>query len=340
MKSRVAAAALWLAAFSALAAEPVPVIFDTDMDSDCDDAGALAMLHALADAGEVRILATVCSARHKWSAPCVEAINRYYGRPDLPIGVPRGRDTGSKIGSKYAQTIAKEFPGRIASYDEAPAATAVYRKVLAAEADGSVVIVTVGDVTNLRDLLETPADALSPLAGPELVKRKVRRWICMGGGYPEHLDPAVYGNFKTDPQATVAAVRDWPGTIWFSGEGEDLKTGQGLRETPATNPVRRIYEIYLGKAPSRPSWDQLTVLYAVRPEAPYWKLHTTGYNHIFENGTNQWRETPDKDHVLIGVDPANRPAVRDVIEALMTRAPANPAKSTGTDAATPKDEKR
>jgi len=53
------------------------IIFDTDIDTDCDDAGALAVLHALADNGEAEILATVVSTRYPYSAPCVEAINRY-----------------------------------------------------------------------------------------------------------------------------------------------------------------------------------------------------------------------------------------------------------------------
>ena len=302
--------------------DPVPVLFDTDMDSDCDDAGALAMLHAMADDGEVKILATVVSARHRWSAPCVEAINRYYGRPDLPVGVPRGRDTGSKIGSKYAKTIAEEFPGKIRSYDDAPAATEVYRKILAGLPDAGAILVTVGDVTNVRDLLETAPDAHSSLDGRELVRKKIRRWVCMGGRYPEHLDPKVYGNFKTDPQATVAAVRDWPGTIHFCGLGEEIKTGRGLRETPENNPVRRVYELYLGKTPTRPSWDQTALLFAVRPDAPFWKLRTTGYNHIFDNGTNQWRDEPDKNHVLIEFAPGVEAKVQETIEALMVRPPA------------------
>ena len=54
----------------------VGIIFDTDMDTDCDDAGALAILHALADRGEAEILATVVSSRYPWSVPCVEAIDR------------------------------------------------------------------------------------------------------------------------------------------------------------------------------------------------------------------------------------------------------------------------
>ncbi len=320
LKSAALLASLLLPA--ARADDPVPILFDTDMDSDCDDAGALAMLHALADAGEVKILATVVSARHRWSAPCVEAINRYYGRPDLPIGVPRGRDTGSKIGSKYAQKIAEEFPGKIKSYDDAPASTEVYRRILAKLPDQGAVLVTVGDVTNVRDLLETGADAHSPLPGKELARKKIRRWICMGGRYPEHLDPKVYGNFKTDPQATVAAVRDWPGTIHFCGLGEDIKTGKGLRELPANNPVRRVYELYLGKAPTRPSWDQTALLFAVRPDALFWKLRAIGYNHIFDNGTNQWRDEPDKDHVLIEFAHGVESKVQETIEALMVRQPA------------------
>jgi hypothetical protein len=69
---------------------PVKIIFDTDMDTNADDAGALAMLHALADAGEVEILATVVSSHYPFSAAVVDVINTYYGRPDLPIGVPKG----------------------------------------------------------------------------------------------------------------------------------------------------------------------------------------------------------------------------------------------------------
>jgi hypothetical protein len=301
---------------------PVPVVFDTDMDTDCDDAGALAMLHALADRGEVRILATVVSSRYAWSAPCVEAINRYRGRPDLPIGVPKGEGASTRRGSRYARKIAGEFPGRLKTNDDAPDAAAVYRRVLAAEPDRSVTIVTVGYLTNLRDLLATKPDAHSPLAGPELVRRKVARWVCMGGRYPEHLDPGVYGNFKPDPAAAVAAVRGWPGTIHFSGRGSKVLTGKGLRDTPAKNPVRRVYDLYLGKKPTRPSWDQVALLFAVRPDAPHWQLRTDGYNHLFENGTNQWRAEPDKDHVLIDFAPDARERVQETIEALMVAPPA------------------
>lgn len=56
-----AVAGSMLAASIALT-EPVRVIFDTDMYTDYDDAGALACLHMLADA-ECEILATVACTR-------------------------------------------------------------------------------------------------------------------------------------------------------------------------------------------------------------------------------------------------------------------------------------
>ena len=41
--------------------QPVPVILDTDIGPDYDDVGAMAVLHALADAGEARPLAVMSS---------------------------------------------------------------------------------------------------------------------------------------------------------------------------------------------------------------------------------------------------------------------------------------
>lgn len=67
-------------------AEPVKIIFDTDMIQDFDDVGAMACLHALADAGECEILATISSTRGNASVGAVEIINHYHGRPDIPVG--------------------------------------------------------------------------------------------------------------------------------------------------------------------------------------------------------------------------------------------------------------
>jgi hypothetical protein len=310
---------IWTLALLQSASGQVRIIFDTDMDTDCDDAGALAMLHALADAGDVEILATVVSSKYAWSVPCVAAVNTWHGRPDLPIGCPKGDGAPTNRGSRYARTIAEEFPATLKTNEDAPNAVAVYRQVLSAQPDRSVVVVSVGYLTNLSDLLSSRTDEHSPLDGVAIVERKVRSWICMGGGYPERLRHGNWGNFMPDPKSTVDAVARWPTPIHFSGLGTKVQTGKGLRQTSADNPVRRIYELYLGERLTRSSWDQVALLYAVRPEAPFWRIQTTGYNHIFPNGTNQWRKEPDKNHNLVTFIPEAREVVTAIIEELMTR---------------------
>ena len=45
--------------------KPVAVIFDSDMGPDYDDVGAIALLHAFADSGYIKILATVASTKYE-----------------------------------------------------------------------------------------------------------------------------------------------------------------------------------------------------------------------------------------------------------------------------------
>jgi hypothetical protein len=144
----------------------------------------------------------------------------------------------------------------------------------------------------------------------------------MGGRYPRHLDPKVFGNFKTDPAAIVEAARDWPLEVVFCGLGDDTLTGSRLKETSPENPVRRAYELYLGKAPDRPSWDLIATLYAVRPEVTIWRLHKGGHNHIFPNGTNEWRDEPDSPmHRLLLLADGAEVELRTTLDELIIQPP-------------------
>src|SRR6266545_2578784 len=68
---------------------PVAVIFDSDIGPD-DDVGAITLLHAFADKGEAKILATVASNKYPNAAAVLNVFNTYFKRPDLPVGVPKG----------------------------------------------------------------------------------------------------------------------------------------------------------------------------------------------------------------------------------------------------------
>ena len=67
-------------------AESVRLILDTDLGPDYDDVGAMALMHALADSGQVQILATLSSNADERVVPCIEVINAYFNRPEIPVG--------------------------------------------------------------------------------------------------------------------------------------------------------------------------------------------------------------------------------------------------------------
>src|SRR5262249_29831544 len=66
---------LCLAAACLAAAQPLPVVFDTDMGNDVDDALALALLHSLESRGECRLVAVTVTKDNPWSAPFVDLVN-------------------------------------------------------------------------------------------------------------------------------------------------------------------------------------------------------------------------------------------------------------------------
>ncbi|MCA9100742.1 MAG: nucleoside hydrolase [Planctomycetales bacterium] len=295
--------------------EPLPVIFDTDIQGDVDDVGALAVLHALADRGEVKILGMGVSALHPSSAPCLDAFNTFFGRPDVPIGVNKG--DGFLRDSKYNEQIAAEFPHNLASANDAPDAAQLYRKLLADADDQSVVIISVGQLSNLSTLLDTPPDQHSELNGSDLVHAKVRAWVCMGGKFPQGKE----ANFYHHGPAAQHAVEHWPTPIVFSGFeiGHRVMTGAGLKALPETNPVRRAYELFNG-AQDHFSWDQTAVLFAAReldaPQGQFWDSEATGSCRIDADGTNRWDAETDRPHTYL-VEKAPPAEVATVIEQLM-----------------------
>lgn len=322
---------------TAAPAPPVKIILDVDLAEDVDDAGAVALLHALADRGEAEILALLISSKNEWVGPCLDAINTWYGRPNLPIGYQRGhvygyrntKDPDRETGSRYAEKVARALPHDLRRSSDAPEAAALARKILAAQPDGSVTFVTVGFLTNMKELLDSGPDTHSPLSGEALVKQKVKQWVCMGGIFPQGKFPDGGGEYNVmwDTIASVRAINDWPTPIVFSGFeiGVRLKSGARLAETPESNPVRAAYLHYHGLK-DRESWDQSAVLFAVRGARDYWDLSEPGLclmHARVSHGYNEWIPTPRKEHrYLLEKMPVDQ--LSRVIEDLMIAPPRKP----------------
>ncbi len=319
-------------------AQPVRVILDTDLGPDADDAGALAVLHALADLGEAEVLGVACGTTSPWCAPAADAINTYYGRPDLPVGTNKGEGPagGSEAwyGDAFNGYLAGHFPNDTRHAEYAEDAVALYRRLLAEAPDSSVAVVAVGPLTNLRHLLESAADGHSPLSGRDLVARKGRALTVMGGAYPEGAE----SNFMGDPDAARAVADGWPTPVVFAGYevGEEVLTGARLwEEAPEDNPVRAAYHLWdlhfarrftpefdpeAGIWPHS-SYDPIAVLAAVRDPHDYWDAVATGHNAVAADGSNAWRDAPDRDHAYL-VERTARADLGRLLDDLMAAPPA------------------
>ena len=282
----------------------VKIIYDTDIGGDCDDAGTLAMLHRLCDAGECELLAVTACYASPYVAGCIDAINRYYGRI-VPVGI--NYSVKNEKPGVYARAICEKFPNSYPAESYAadgsfPDSCRLLRKLLSEAEDNSITLVATGDFTTLGDLVKSEPDDISPLNGSTLIEKKILRTVVMGGRFfatwpmpiivDEKITVIAEWNVRGDISAAKIVCDKWPGELVFSSYeiGLYCVTMAGFSENgPEDNPVRLAYQLHpRGRVRGRESWDQTAMLYAVRPDAGYWNLHPYGRIVVADNGVTTW----------------------------------------------------
>lgn len=294
------------------------IIFDTDMGPDFDDIGAIAILHALADSGECRILATVSCNAHPSIAPTIELLNRYFGREGLPVAAAVQGAPNLTAPNNWNDRLINIFAPDIRA-SEYPDAVNVYRRILASQPDNSVTIVTVGFLSNISAFLDSQPDEYSKLNGVDLVKAKVKQLVAMAGIFPEGREFNVYEHTL----ASINTFNKWPKRILFSGFeiGIEIHTGDRVAKQGGDSPVADGYAYSLKtyfdtEKDSHASFDQTAVLIAIRKPEEYFYVHGPGKLVVREDGSNIWDPTADADHYFISHKyPYN--FVAETIEALM-----------------------
>lgn len=306
------------------AAEPVKIIFDTDMGPDFDDVGAITILHALAAKGECEILATMASDGYPTIAPTIEVFNRYFKKPNIPIGVPGPEAPNFSCPNHWNDSLVVKYLPKPKTNKDYPSATEVYRKVLAAQKDNSVTIVTVGFTSNLADLLKSGPDQYSKLSGKELVAKKVAKWVAMAGSFPEGSE----FNVNQHAKASAYVFENWPTPILFSGVeiGMKIMTGhkvstQGTKGSPVQWAYQYCLATYEGKqSKNRNSWDHTAVLCAIRNPEKYFYVVNNGTFVCNADGSNTWDADKDSKHsFLVHKYPYQK--IADVLDDLMLYEP-------------------
>ncbi|MFI4912832.1 MAG: nucleoside hydrolase [Sedimentisphaeraceae bacterium JB056] len=286
---------------------PTPIIIDTDLGNDIDDALAIAIAHYLDNAGECELIGVAVNKDNKYSPAMVDVLNTFYGKGNIPIGsVSKGKtpedgpflknivESTNESGYKYGRSCSDY---NLDSVD-------MYRKLLSESDNASVNIVSIGFMTNLARLLASKPDSYSPLTGVELVAEKVNLLSIMAGNFTkEALESKdikfAEFNVKHDIESSIFVCENWPGDILFSG----LEVGSAIMYTAEAiyndygwavdHPVVEAYKMYLEMPYDRQTWDLTSVLCAVRDPLEYFDLSERGKVTVDNRGVTSF--TPQKD---------------------------------------------
>ena len=305
---------------------PRKIIFDTDIGFDCDDAGALALLHRLCDKGEAELIAITACYDSPFVAGCIDAINRYYGRP-VPVGVLHGIQKAVDDHPVYSPTLCREYPNAFPPEKAAENAVALLRRTLYQAEDHSITFVITGSLATANALLQSQPDNICPLSGAELIDLKIEKSVVMGGRFYESWpDDIVFDdgfivtwewNIKADVPAAQTVCRNWPGVLIFASYEIGLpciSMQHYCEKAPQNDPVRRAYQLH-GSTEGRSSWDQTAVLEAVRP-GQYFRQQPRGTISIDSEGVTRYQESTTGLHTYL-IPITDNTALAQVIDGLV-----------------------
>ncbi len=310
------------------------IIFDTDISGDVDDVLALAMLHTLADRNECELVAVTISKINPLTGPFTDAVNTFYGRPDIPIGVTR---EAQRRESKYLKLVQARddgnwrYPHDVVENNAIPDAVALLRKKLTEADDMSIVIVQVGLATNLADLVESKADAISPLNGKDLVRQKVRLVEVMAGAFVpiDGNDHYLEANVRNGIDSMQRFADTWPDDVPVIWSGFEIGIAVTYpRESIARDfgylqhhIVREAYLLHSGPDHDRPCWDLTSVLHAVRQKDDYFGLSESGRVRVEDDGFVAFEPIANGRDRYLTINDQQIPVVREALRTLVSQPP-------------------
>jgi len=297
---------------------PVGIIFDSDIGNRIDDILALALLYGFDGKRETRVVSVSVTKSNLKAAAFCEAVGRFYagavsgafsavGRT-LPVGLatdgnmPEDMPLFTVPLAKVNAEGAPVYSHGIEKLNDTAEPTPLIRNAFTAQHDQNCIVVLAGPATNLVKVLDLPGVK-------DVISKKVRFLSLMGGAFPQG-GPEF--NIKSDVPAARKLFAEWPTPIVASGYevGEALHFPASSIETdfswsPA-HPVVDACRAYKPMPYDAPTWDMTAVLYAVRPEANYFKLSEPGTIGVLDDGRTKFSPSPGAKHRYLILDPSQK----------------------------------
>lgn len=312
--------------FCSYAQEPVTVIFETDMGNDIDDALALDMLYKYQDKGLADIALISVNKRYGPAVPFIRLMNSFYGYGDIPVVIG---DTLALPDQKlkdgpYTQKVISSGLFPVRTETGCDDAVKKYREILSAAKDGSVVIISVGFMTNLQRLLQSGPDETSDMTGQELVANKVRILSLMGGCFNSSTRREF--NVRFDVLSARYVFDNWPTDIivspWELGARIFFRAEvlQSLRYA-SPHPLDVAYRNFLQMPYDRECWDLTSVIAGV--DGCNGQFHTSrkGHVEVSDDGVTVFVPDPDGKVTVLSVPEDRRKDLETFIENMISITP-------------------
>ena len=297
---------------------PVGIIFDSDLGNRIDDTLALALLYGFDGKREARVVSVSITKSNLKAAAFCEAVGRFYAGAVSGAFSAAGRTL--QVGLATDGRMAEDTPlftvplakvtadgtpvysHGIEKLNDTAEPTPLIRNAFTAQHDQNCIVVLAGPATNLVKVLDLPGVK-------DLISKKVRFLSLMGGAYPQGRPEF---NIKSDIPAAGKLFAEWPTPIVASGYevGEALLFPASSIEkdfswSPA-HPVVDAYKAYRSMPYDAPTWDMTAVLYAVRPEAGYFKLSEPGTISVLSDGSTKFSASAGGKHRYLILDPSQK----------------------------------
>lgn len=284
------------------------VIYDTDMGPDIDDALALAMLHSYEKLGKIELAAVTVSRNSVPGAQYSDAINTFFGRPDIPIGI--NRKSGAYFDDRqFYPKMAGTWPQDVAD-QQIEDGFKLQRRIMAEAlaAGRPVLLIQTGFSGNVSQLLDSPPDSISPKNGVELARDSVSLLSIMAGSIELGI---VEFNIEHEVGPARNLFAKWPGPMAVS----PFELGNAITYPYRAirdqlnwvdrHPVKEAYEFqdlqwHVDAPPyyDMRSWDLTSVIEAVEPDAGYFLTSAPGTMVVDGTGRTKFRPGSGQHYVL------------------------------------------
>ena len=294
----------------------VKVIFDTDIGNDIDDVMALQMLLNYQKTGRVELLGVTLCKANPATITFTDGYLRYNNKGNIPLGYVYNGVTEFD-GTYLLPTLNAKVNGQPVlnpqrSIDsDLPEAWKLLRQLLAEQPDGSVILISVGPMTNIGHLMDSAVDDISPLTGVELVKQKVKAVAAMAGLYGNEFDFPEW-NVEQDIPAAQSVFAKCPVPLTASGwelGNKLLYPHQSILNDfgdPDKHPLTIAYQAYMEMPYDRQTWDLTSVLDIIEPDE-WFGYSPAGTITIDDEGHSHFREDAEGLHRYLTVTPQQVP---------------------------------